>query len=54
MIAKQGLCGMDLVEIAPPYDVSDMTAQAGCRVIMDVLGTLVAEGWVGTRGKASS
>jgi len=49
MIAKQGLCGMDLVEIAPPYDVSDMTAQLGCRVIMDVLGTLVAEGRVGAR-----
>jgi agmatinase len=49
MIAKEGLCGMDLVEIAPPYDVSDMTAQLGCRVIMDVLGTLVAEGRLGAR-----
>jgi agmatinase len=49
MIAKERLCGMDLVEIAPPYDVSDMTAQLGCRVIMDVLGTMVAEGHLGTR-----
>jgi agmatinase len=49
MIARHGLCGMDLVEIAPPYDVSDMTAQLGCRVIMDVLGTLVAEGRIGAR-----
>jgi hypothetical protein len=40
---------MEVVEIAPPYDVSDMTAQLGCRAIMDVLGTLVEEGHLGTR-----
>jgi hypothetical protein len=49
MIAKQGLCGMDLVEIAPPYDVSDMTAQLGCRVIMDVLDRAVTAGRSGRR-----
>jgi agmatinase len=49
MIAKEGICGMDLVEISPPYDVSDMTAQLGCRVIMDVLGVMVAEGHIGKR-----
>jgi hypothetical protein len=37
------------VEIAPPYDVSDMTAQLGARAIMDVLGTLVEEGHLGKR-----
>jgi len=47
MIAKEGICGMEVVEIAPPYDVSDMTAQLGCRAIMDVLGTLVTEGKIG-------
>src|SRR6478672_471416 len=51
MIAREGICGMEVVEIAPPYDVSDMTAQLGCRAIMDVLGTLVEEGHVGTRPK---
>jgi hypothetical protein len=40
------------VEIAPPYDVSDMTAQLGCRAIMDVLGTMVEEGHLGSRTKA--
>ena len=35
--------------IAPPYDVSDMTAQLGARAIMDVLGTMVEEGHLGTR-----
>ena len=29
MIAREGICGMEVVEIAPPYDVSDMTAQLG-------------------------
>jgi hypothetical protein len=30
-----------------------VTAQLGCRVIMDVLGTLVSEGRLGTRGSGS-
>jgi agmatinase len=49
MIAREGIAGMEVVEIAPPYDVSDMTAQLGCRAIMDVLGTLVSEGTIGDR-----
>lgn len=52
MIAREGIAGMEVVEIAPPYDVSDMTAQLGCRAIMDVLGTLVAEGKLGHRSSA--
>jgi agmatinase len=52
MIAREGICGMEVVEIAPPYDVSDMTAQLGCRAIMDVLGTLVEEGYLGSRRPA--
>jgi agmatinase len=51
MIAKEGICGMEVIEIAPPYDVSDSTAQLGCRAIMDVLGTLVAEGKLGARAR---
>jgi hypothetical protein len=31
--------------------VSDMTAQLGCRAIMDVLGTLVTEGKLGHRSQ---
>jgi agmatinase len=52
MIAREGICGMEVVEIAPPYDVSDMTAQLGCRAIMDVLGTLVETGRLGSRKNA--
>jgi len=49
LIAREGICGMEVVEVAPPYDVSDMTAQLACRAVMDVLGTLVAEGKLGRR-----
>jgi agmatinase len=49
LIAREGVCGMEVVEVAPPYDVSDMTAQLACRAVMDVLGTLVAEGKLGAR-----
>jgi arginase family enzyme len=54
LIARQGLCGMEVVEISPPYDVSDMTAQLGCRAILDVLGTLVVEGKLGHRDAVMS
>jgi len=47
--ADEGLIGMDLVEIAPPYDHADITSQLGARVIMDTLATLVELGHLGTR-----
>ncbi|WP_413204111.1 agmatinase family protein [Rhodospirillum sp. A1_3_36] len=46
-IAAEGLCGMELVEVSPPYDTSDITALMGTRVIVDVLGTMVANGVMG-------
>ncbi|MGW1991861.1 agmatinase [Embleya sp. NPDC001921] len=49
MVAQEGLVGMDLVEIAPPYDVADTTSQLGARVVMDTLATLVENGHLGTR-----
>ena len=41
------LVGMDVVEVSPPYDTSDITALMGTRVIVDVLGALVASGKLG-------
>jgi agmatinase len=32
------LCGLDLVEVSPPYDVAGITALAGQRVIAEALG----------------
>ncbi len=50
LIAREGLCGMEVVEVAPPYDVNDNTAQLAARVILDALGTMVVEGKLGHRG----
>jgi agmatinase len=47
--AREGLIGMDLVEISPPYDNHDITSLLGARVVMDVLATLVEHGHLGTR-----
>jgi len=41
LIAREGLIGMEVVEVSPPYDVADITSLLGTRVIMEVLGTLV-------------
>ena len=46
-IAAEGLCGLELVEVSPPYDQSEITALMGTRVIVDVLGTMVAHGVMG-------
>ena len=45
--AREGFQGMELVEVSPPYDVSDITALLGGRVIMDVLAALVEAGKLG-------
>lgn len=37
------------LEIAPPYDVSDVTSQLGARRMMDTLATLIDNGHLGTR-----
>ncbi len=49
LIAREGLCGMEVVEVSPPYDVNDNTSQLACRVILDALGTMVAERKIGHR-----
>ncbi len=46
-VATEGICGMELVEVAPPYDQSEITALMGTRVIVDVLGSLVSAGKLG-------
>lgn len=53
-IAREApLCGMEVVEVAPPYDVSDVTSLLAVRAIMDVLGTLVVAGKLGARSGAA-
>lgn len=40
-VAAEGLVGMELVEVSPPYDKSDVTALLGAHATMEVLGSLV-------------
>ncbi len=47
-VAKEGICGMEVVEVSPPYDTSDITSLLATRAIVDVLGTLVAHGKMGS------
>jgi agmatinase len=49
IVTREGLAGMEVVEVAPPYDVGDVTSLLGVRVINDVLGTLVDAGKLGRR-----
>ena len=46
-VAAEGLCGLEVVEVSPPYDTSDITSLFATRVIVDVLGALVANGKMG-------
>jgi agmatinase len=47
LIAGEGVCGLEVVEVSPPYDTSDITALVGVRVVVEVLGSLVAKGNLG-------
>ena len=49
IVAREGLCGMEIVEVSSPYDLSDTMALLGVRVIADVLATLIDAGHLGER-----
>lgn len=46
-VVKEGICGMEVVEVSPPYDISDITSLMATRAVVDVLGTLVSHGKMG-------
>lgn len=46
-IAAEGLLGMEVVEVSPPYDSSDITSLLGVRLICEVLATSVRAGRLG-------
>lgn len=46
-IASEGLCGMEIVEVSPPYDHADITSLMAMRIIVDTLGSMVAHGKMG-------
>lgn len=47
------VCGLELVEVSPPYDISDMTSLMACRVICDTMAHLVVSGQLPRKGKPS-
>ena len=47
LVAREGMCGLEVVEVSPPYDTSDITALFGVRVVVEVLGAMVANGKLG-------
>lgn len=49
LVAREGVAGMEVVEVSPSYDVSEITALLGVRAALDVFGTLVTEGKLGRR-----
>ena len=51
LVAKEGICGMEVVEVSPPYDISDITSLMALRAIVDVLGSVVAHGKLGSHKK---
>lgn len=46
-IASAGLLGMEIVEVSPPYDVSDITSLMGVRLICETLASMVSAGKLG-------
>src|SRR5260370_38696561 len=49
LAAREGLQGMELVEVSPPYDVSDITSLLAGRVILPDLPMAVEAGKLGHR-----
>jgi agmatinase len=50
-IAKEGVVAMEVVEVSPPYDISDITALLAVRAMADVLATMVKYERIGGRLK---
>jgi agmatinase len=50
-IAKEGIAAMEVCEVSPPYDISDITSLMGVRLMMDVLGTMTKNNRIGGRLK---
>ncbi|CAN0381361.1 unnamed protein product, partial [Ectocarpus sp. 4 AP-2014] len=54
LVAKEGICAMEVVEVAPAYDTSDITALLAVRAMLDVLATLVDEGHLPRQSRETS
>ena len=48
-VAAEGVVGMEVCEVSPPYDISDITSLLAARSIVDVLATMVQNDHIGGR-----
>uniref|UniRef100_A0A7S1VBP4 Agmatinase n=1 Tax=Grammatophora oceanica TaxID=210454 RepID=A0A7S1VBP4_9STRA len=46
LVAAEGLCGMEVVEVSPPYDHADITSLMALRIVVDALGSMVSHGTI--------
>jgi agmatinase len=53
IIQNAPVCGMEIVEVSPPYDISDITSLMATRVICDTLAHLVLSGQLPRQSKPS-
>jgi agmatinase len=44
IIRQVPVCGLEVVEVSPPYDISDITSLMATRVICDAMGHLIVSG----------
>ncbi len=47
LVAAEGICGLEVVEVSPPYDTAEITALMATRIVVETLGTLVAHNKLG-------
>jgi agmatinase len=47
LVTAPGICGLEVVEVSPPYDTSGITALFGVRVVVEALGSMVSHGTLG-------
>lgn len=44
IIRQAPVCGLEVVEVSPPYDISDITSLMATRVVCDTMGHLIVSG----------
>ena len=52
-VAAEGVVGMEVVEVSPPYDISDITSLLATRTVVDALAVMVQNDRIGGRLEAS-
>ena len=52
IVEKAPVCGLEIVEVSPPYDISDITSLMATRVICDTMAHLVLSGQLPRQSKA--